>query len=255
MDRGKDLLISEFIEGTISRQEKKWLVSVKHKAHSGRSVTDNDDQDPIGRVRKFKADGFMGFYSTLPSGGLEDTLSRIKTEIDVYVFDRGRIEKRLLSEISLQTVFQQYFPESCKNSSQGQVKTQILQTFYDWWGSIKDYEMSMGEMGSASQNRILPQSHDIAIKTEEYERVKIKIWPFLDTSTRNEVEQAGKVFLSFIANVYSAQYNHEVFGDLVPKEIMRNDTIADFFINGSLHRHTFSDCEQAYKKLKSYLEN
>lgn len=255
VDRGKDLLILEPIEGIISHDKKRWLVSVKHKAHSGKSVTDNDDPDPIGRVRKFKAHGFMGFYSTLPSGGLEDTLNRIKTDVDVYVFDRGRIAQRLLSEPGLQTVFQQYFPESCKNSLQGQAKTQILQIFYEWWGSIKDYEMSMGEIGSASQLGELPQNSDIAVKTEEYERVKLKIWPILDATTRNEVDQAGKVFLGFIANVYSAQYNHEVFGDLVPKEIMRNDTIASFFMSGLHHRCTFLECELAYKRLKSYLEN
>ncbi len=260
VDRGKDLLISEPIEGTISRQEKIWLVSVKHKAHSGRSVTDIDDPDPIGRVRKFRAHGFMGFYSTLPSSGLEDTLSRMKTDVDVYVFDRGRIEQRLLSEVNLQTVFQQYFPKSCRNTSYEQAKVQILQIFYEWWGSIKEYEMSTKEIGLASQLGVLPSNPlpskpDIAVKIEEYERVKIKIWPFLDANTRTEVTQAGTVFLGFIANIYSAQYNHEVFGDLVPQEVMRNDTIADFFMNGSFRRYTSANCEQAYKKLKSYLEN
>jgi hypothetical protein len=102
VDRGRDLLVAEKIDGFISIQEKIWVVSAKHKAHSGKSVTDADEPDPIGRVRKFKADGFMGFYSTLPSSGLEDTLSRIKPDVDTYVFDRGRIEEKILSRLELQ---------------------------------------------------------------------------------------------------------------------------------------------------------
>jgi hypothetical protein len=76
IDRGRDLLVTETVGGTISTQEKIWVVSAKHKAHSGKSVTDIDEPDPMGRVRKFKAQGFMGFYSTVPSSGLDDTFSR-----------------------------------------------------------------------------------------------------------------------------------------------------------------------------------
>src|SRR5262245_13521955 len=64
IDRGRDLIVSETVAGTISDQKKRWIVSVKHNAHSGKSVNDNVEPDPIGRVRKHKADGFIGFYST-----------------------------------------------------------------------------------------------------------------------------------------------------------------------------------------------
>lgn len=112
VDRGRDLLISETVGGTISKQEKLWVVSAKHKAHSGRSVTEADEPDPIGRVHKFNAQGFMGFYSTVPASGLDDALARIRTQIDCYVFDSGRIENRLISSPELRSVFQQYFPSS-----------------------------------------------------------------------------------------------------------------------------------------------
>ena len=61
-DRGRDLLVGEAIGGTVTATERIWLVSAKHKAHSGRSVSDADEIDPIGRVRRFGADGFMPFY-------------------------------------------------------------------------------------------------------------------------------------------------------------------------------------------------
>jgi hypothetical protein len=113
-DRGRDLIVAEAVSGSISKHEKLWVVSVKHKAHSGKSVTDLDEPDPIGRVRKFKAQGFMAFYSTLPSSGLDDTFVRIKSDTDVYIFDRSRIEQLILSRPELQTVFQSYFSRSYK---------------------------------------------------------------------------------------------------------------------------------------------
>ena len=111
-DRGRDLLVREKVTGAISSAEKLWLVSAKHKAHSGKSVTDADEPDPIGRARKFGAQGFMAFYSTIPSSGLDDTFARVRPEIDVFVWDKGRIEVALASDLRLKDVFQAYFPES-----------------------------------------------------------------------------------------------------------------------------------------------
>jgi hypothetical protein len=132
-DRGRDLLVAETVDGTISKQERTWVVSAKHKAHSGRSVTDADEPDPIGRVRKFEADGFMGFYSTLPSSGLEDTLTRLEPQTDIYVFDRGRIEQHLLSRPELQTAFQQYFPQSHKDWLAHRKEKEAVEV----WGEIE----------------------------------------------------------------------------------------------------------------------
>ena len=111
-DRGCDLQAAEHLAGSLTAQHRKWLVSVKHKAGSGASVTDRDELDPIGRVRKFGADGFMAFYSTVPSSGLADTFERAKSEIGIYVWDRGRIETALLNDTRLVRVYRTYFPAS-----------------------------------------------------------------------------------------------------------------------------------------------
>ncbi len=95
-----------------SRQSKRWVVSVKHRIHSGRSVRHSDEWDPGGKVRKFQADGFMAFYSTVPSSALATTLKMVALEFDVEVFDRGRIEGTLLSARSLLPVIKQHLPES-----------------------------------------------------------------------------------------------------------------------------------------------
>src|SRR5207244_3856960 len=52
IDRGRDLLVEETIRGTFSEEKKRWVVSAKHKAHSGASVNNDDEPDPKGRVNK-----------------------------------------------------------------------------------------------------------------------------------------------------------------------------------------------------------
>ena len=111
-DRGRDLLVSESISGAVTLSERKWVVSAKHFAHSGRSVGDSDELDPIGRVRKFGATGFMAIYSTLPSSGLDDTFSRIRAEVGVHVWDRGRLELSLMGDQRLLPVLRTYFPRT-----------------------------------------------------------------------------------------------------------------------------------------------
>lgn len=130
-DRGRDLIVEEPIKGQITETKKKWLVSVKHFAPSGFSVKDRDESDPIGRVRKFDVDGFMAFYSTIPSSGLSDTFSRIRSEIDIHIFDEGRICKYLISRPELQTVFQQYLPQSYERwRNTGKSATKV-------WGEVE----------------------------------------------------------------------------------------------------------------------
>jgi hypothetical protein len=97
----------------LTASSRRWLVSAKHKAGSGKSVTPQDEPDPIGRVRVHLADGFIAVYSTLPSSTLDDTFDRMRSQnINVHVFDRGRIEKALLSDNRLRPVFKTYFPRS-----------------------------------------------------------------------------------------------------------------------------------------------
>lgn len=111
-DAGRDLIVSEAVVGKVSELEVRWLVSVKHTSHSGKSVGINDEIDILGRVRDFEVDGFMAFYSMLPASGLSKRLQRVAEEVEVFVFDRGRIESQLLSNPALDNVFRQYLPES-----------------------------------------------------------------------------------------------------------------------------------------------
>lgn len=116
-DGGKDLIVTEIIKGKIHQSEFRWLVSCKNYAISNKSVNENDDEKNIlERVKSYKADGFMGFYSTIASSGLGSRLSELKKlkEIkDFQIFDGKRIEN-YLTTVGYSHLLIRYFPESYK---------------------------------------------------------------------------------------------------------------------------------------------
>jgi hypothetical protein len=133
-------------------------------------------------------------------------------------------------------------------------ETELMLAFHNWWGSIKDYEGSGAEMvGSASEAGLMPRDPDMGTQLGSFEVVKIKTWPFLSEETKRIAKQTEETFLGFMARVYAGMYNHEVYGDLVPKEVMRNIRIKEM-IFGQGRTYAFSECEQAYRVLQMYLE-
>ena len=111
-DGGKDLIISETLSGIRKSSKRIWILSAKHYAHSGKSVGVNDEINIRDRVEKHKADGFFGFYSTLPSSGFADTLNGLNDKIIVDYFDKGMIQQQLITNPILENVFRAYFPKS-----------------------------------------------------------------------------------------------------------------------------------------------
>src|SRR4051794_4337700 len=61
-DQGKDLIVSEKRRGIGRETEIRWLVSCKHKAHSGKSIGLDDEPSPVERVKMHGCQGFLGFY-------------------------------------------------------------------------------------------------------------------------------------------------------------------------------------------------
>jgi hypothetical protein len=74
-DAGRDLVVEEIRTGIVGETRVRWLVSCKHKAHSGNSVTPDDEQDIQDRVNTHDCQGFIGFYSTIMSSGLAAKLN------------------------------------------------------------------------------------------------------------------------------------------------------------------------------------
>lgn len=114
---GKDLIVTETRDGITGDMQTKWLVSCKHFAHSGSSVGVSHESSILDRVKAANCDGFMGFYSTLQSSGLQERIIGIdaNTDIKTYVFDRAKIEDHLSTKDFLFDLALRYFPISFKD--------------------------------------------------------------------------------------------------------------------------------------------
>ena len=115
-DGGKDIIIREIRTGLGGETIINWLVSCKHNAHSGKSVTPTDEANIRDRVESNECSGFIGFYSTLKSSGLSNILENLKKQktLEVQEFDSGKIEDHLLSSNKGLFLCERFFPESIK---------------------------------------------------------------------------------------------------------------------------------------------
>lgn len=113
-DGGCDLVALEVRAGVGGETQVRWLVSCKHKAHSGTSVTADDEQDIRDRISANHCDGFIGIYSTLPSAPLQSKLEGLKGEngFEYQIFDHEAIERRLLEAIDGHKLAGRYLPRS-----------------------------------------------------------------------------------------------------------------------------------------------
>lgn len=113
-DGGRDLVALETRVGVAGTTTVRWLVSCKHKAYSGNSVTLDDEKDILDRVTANQCEGFIGFYSTLPSSSLTKKLEGLKRSSDIQYqfFDRERIETELLRSSDGFTLAERYFKVS-----------------------------------------------------------------------------------------------------------------------------------------------
>jgi len=115
-DGGKDLLVTEQLGGLLNNYRWRWLVSCKHFAKSNRAVSEADELNIRERLESFAADGFIGFYSTVPSSGLYGRLESLKAKKrikDFRVFDSKLIENYLI-RIGFSGILMRYFPEGYK---------------------------------------------------------------------------------------------------------------------------------------------
>lgn len=115
-DNGKDLIIEESIQGKfdISESKIRWLVSCKHKAHSGNSVRPEEDSNLLERISLHKCSGFIGFYSTLASSGLDALISGLQNtgSLKTKIFNAENIETVLLQSQSGIELIERFFPQS-----------------------------------------------------------------------------------------------------------------------------------------------
>lgn len=125
-DGGKDIVVEEKRVGPGGENTVKWLVSCKHKAHSGNTVKPTDDPNIRDRVEANQCDGFIGFYSTIPSSGLNNIILGLNKKIETQIFDKEKIEGHLLKTPKGVNLAKRYFPLSIKkwdvNASTDRIK-------------------------------------------------------------------------------------------------------------------------------------
>jgi hypothetical protein len=115
-DQGRDMLVVEKLSGTLNSYPMRWLVSCKHFAVGAKSVGESDEPNIRERMDSFATDGFLGFYSTLPSASLINRLETLKKERkirDFQIFDGAMIENYCI-RVGYSKLLMRYFPESYK---------------------------------------------------------------------------------------------------------------------------------------------
>lgn len=111
-DGGRDLIVRETRKGIGGKTTLHWLVSCKHFAHSNKSVGAEDELEVQARVTQHNCQGFIGFYSTLPSTALSTRLETFRSLFEIQTFDREKIEANLLSSPQFSSLIERYFPIS-----------------------------------------------------------------------------------------------------------------------------------------------
>lgn len=111
-DGGCDFIVEEKRTGVGGETTIKWLVSCKHKAYSGSAVYPTDEINIRDRVEKNECQGFIGFYSTIASSGLSADLKGLKGKLEYQIFDREKIEDKLLHSSRGLEIAKRYFPRS-----------------------------------------------------------------------------------------------------------------------------------------------
>lgn len=111
-DGGRDIIAEEDRLGPGGTNVVRWLVSCKHKAHSGTSVGPSDEQNIRDRLGTYHCNGFVAFYSTLPSSGLGQTLNALQPEYEYLQLDADAIERKILDSPQGRVLAARYTPKS-----------------------------------------------------------------------------------------------------------------------------------------------
>jgi hypothetical protein len=110
-DGKKDMIVFGSIDGS---DKINWLVSCKHNVHSKtfKAVREEDEINPLERIKSNNCKGFIGIYSTIASSGWSERLLNLHNEFPSEIFDHRRIEKQIVHFPERHTLFWRYFTNS-----------------------------------------------------------------------------------------------------------------------------------------------
>ncbi|MGQ7243165.1 restriction endonuclease [Salinicola sp. V024] len=136
-DAGRDLVVTEQAKGSLAPFQRKWLVSCKHYANSGKSVGLQDITDIRDACAAVDAEGFILACSTQPSSTVVRRLDEIHRNGKVLTkyWDGVEIETRLNTPSTFPLI-SLFFPKSSES-----FKWKIYNTHTPsfWAANYKDY--------------------------------------------------------------------------------------------------------------------
>lgn len=168
-DGGRDLVLIERAAGALAPFERKWLVSCKHFAQSGKSVGLDDVKDITDACRAVDATGFLLACSTQPSSTVVRRLEEIAARGDIVTkyWDGIEIERRTdnPSTFPLRSLF---FPVSVKGQP-WRIYNTDSPSF--WAANYKDYFLYL----SSRTANTFPDLAEVEYIVERLEAVKLPV--------------------------------------------------------------------------------
>ncbi|WP_026625805.1 restriction endonuclease [Dysgonomonas capnocytophagoides] len=136
-DGGRDLIVVEKLKGELSEYERKWLISCKHTANSGKSLGREQAGNITEDCRAIGAEGYILACSTQPTASLVTRLEEIalKQQIITRFWDSIELENKLLKPNTFKLIHT-FFPKSAVNY-QWKIYNAFSPAF--WAANYKDY--------------------------------------------------------------------------------------------------------------------
>ncbi len=172
-DAGRDLVVIEKSDGPLAPFERKWLVSCKHYAKSGKSVGLSDINGIVDACQAVDAQGFLLVCSTQPSAAVLRRFKEIesKGKIMMRYWDSIEIEKRLNTPATFPLI-SIFFPKSSKLFSWKIYNTQSPSF---WAANYKDYFLYLSSR-TANTFPALSDVEEIIRKLESIKLPERKSW-------------------------------------------------------------------------------
>lgn len=141
-DGGRDLVATEAVSGPLRPFNRKWLVSCKHKAHSGASVVMADIPSLIDDCAAVGAEGFLLACSTQPASSVVKRLEEIQNKgaLQTLFWDAIEIERRL-DVPELFPLIHQFLPRSAQ-ARPWRIHNTDSPSF--WAANFRDYFIYLG---------------------------------------------------------------------------------------------------------------
>ena len=166
-DGGRDLVVTEKLKGELSERDRKWLISCKHKANSGKSLGRDEAGSISEDCRAIGAEGYILVCSTQPTSSLVTRLEEIEKNQGIITkfWDAIEIENRL-SKPNTFKLIHTFFPQSAKNY-QWKIYNAFSPAF--WAANYKDYFLYL----SCRHSNTYPYLESIETIVSIMERIQI----------------------------------------------------------------------------------